>query len=181
MSPNLFGQSKQKVFTFYTPRPLQFWKPQAEENFAALIQASKEKVGSGKSLVEMFPEDTRQGVNRKASNYHSLNMLYKDPSVNPDDREMADGVLVYETEPSPIPGYHVCQVPGDCKKDAKFVFETLESLNPPVKDPKNGTVVKGAYQDTTYSLKFDDVPDSDPDYSQLVKNHVAPARPTKKV
>lgn len=171
MSP--LGSNKRPFFTFYTPREIEFIQPKNDVNFGSLHAAQKRHVGSpeGKSLVEMFPEDTRQGINRNANNYHSLNMLYKNPDAHPDNREYQDGVLVYKSEPSPVAGYFVVEVPANRKKDAEIVKKQLESLNPPVRDVKTNRIISGAYQDTTYSLSFEEVPD-DPenDDSQLVRD-----------
>ena len=174
---------KKQCFTFYTPRDIEFIQPANDDNFKALKDAQKRKIGERgpngeKSLIEMFPEDTRQGINRSANNYHTLSMLYKNPDASIDDREYQDGVLIYRAIPSPVPGYNIVEVPKNRKQDALIVKNQLESLNPSVKDSKTNKIVAGAYQDTAYSLSFEDVPD-DPenDDSQLVKE----PKPLKKV
>lgn len=164
---------KKQCFTFYTPSTWEFIQPKNDVDFGKLHEASKRHLGdkAGKSLQEMFPEDSRQGINRSANNYHTLNMLYKNPDAAFDDREYADGVLVYKTEESPIPGYYFIEVPSHRKKDAKIVKDQLERKNPPVRDAKSNRIVGGAYQDIVHSLSLDEVADNDDeDDSQLVRD-----------
>ncbi len=89
---------KRPCLIFHTECESEYITPEAEKEYSELIDLEKKR-----KLRDMFPHENQP----RASNHHTMDMLYVDPYAPPEDRVYQPGVLIFESKG---PDY-ICEIP----------------------------------------------------------------------